>query len=260
MENQSNLLNDQLVELVKKSSELVNKHPELSALKTLNSLLENEIKGIEFKKESCFRVPNFVEYEKKSKSMLIGKIKDGVDYNCLTLKELVQSVLPANANKTALNSGFAAMYSTLVVGDESEIDLFVDEKTIVNLLTHIVGFDAMCNYVIHGKNDIFAILNNMGIKENEIKEVLDEMNRNIGSKLNGRTSNLDEIQIKLIDMFFKNPELTKENVENFESNLITGDQNSSNYKNLGTVKNHFISKIAKVEFGKDFEVGAKFAA
>ena len=80
---------------------------------------------------------------------------------------------------------------------------------------------------------------------NNIKEILDMMNYNLSRKATGK-SNLGQIQNRLTDLFFQNPNLTREQIEHFQANLFSNSNmfdRNIDYSSVATVDNHFNQKL-----------------
>ncbi len=71
------------------------------------------------------------------------------------------------------------------------------------------------------------------------------MNYNLSRKSTGK-SNLGPIQNRLTDLFFQNPNLTREQIEHFKANLFSNpnifDRNID-YSSVSTVDNYFNQKL-----------------
>lgn len=89
----------------------------------------------------------------------------------------------------------------------------------------------------------------------KLKELFETMNYNLSREQTGKSS-LADIEKAITELFFRNQELTNEQIKNFEANLYTNpnmfDQNIS-YDGLETVKPHFdtcLSNQKNLETGK----------
>ena len=88
-----------------------------------------------------------------------------------------------------------------------------------------------------------------------LKDLFETMNYNLARETTGKSC-LPEIQKAITELFFKNQELTEEQIKNFEANLYTNpnmfDKNIS-YAGLETVGMHFnmcLNNHKNLETGK----------
>lgn len=227
--------------LIASYDSFVSSHPELSAL-TPNLLATKAlIPELMIKKGSRYVLREAVKYDHHDKIMYIGKVMAGIDYNHLFLKELIQINL-SHANTTkALTEGLSSIIATNVVGNESENNLFLDEETIVCLLSQIVGFDAVISHVVNGSPTIQSGFKQLGVSDKETADLLSLIEHNCELRKTAGFSSLADIQNKLIEIYSKKQDLTKEDVENFELSLCKDSRmvSSPSYKNLDKVQVHF---------------------
>lgn len=78
-----------------------------------------------------------------------------------------------------------------------------------------------------------------------IRKFLDMTNYNL-SRNSTHKSNLGEIQKSLTDLFFQNPNLTDEQINNFKANLFSNSDvfdKNIDYSSVNSVDNHFNQRL-----------------
>ncbi len=144
-----------------------------------------------------------------------------------------------------LHQGILDNIAESAVGNENHyVTPYDDEKIIARLFEKIYGTEVILGSFLKSSPDMF--LNKAGIKHyGEIveSEVLVAMYDNMQNRHDTKKSNLGEIEMQLIDLFFNKEDLTKEQVADFNLYLTCRSEqflaNQNMYKSVDNVQAHF---------------------
>ncbi len=202
-----------------------------------------------------------IKYANNTLMIKKDDLQKDYDYRYLLMREVIKMQSHKDSTKLQKNNSFDAIYegyssicANMVVGNQGSLNLYEDEMITVNLLGNIVGTDAFDDLII--KNNDKTLLNNLqksGVNISDFMELSHKMNYNMKAEnIERNQSMLGEIQVKLINMFFKT-DRTLEEVERFKSNLFGNHNifdNKNKYPNLNNVYIIYENIVNNMEFEK----------
>lgn len=239
-----------IIGLIARCEEYVRSHPETTALVPVVEKMKALIPNLIIEKGSRYIIKESVKFEPAENTMYIGKTKDGIDYAHLFLKELIQVNMAHPDNKKAISEGMASLVATNIVGNETEDNSLMDEEIAVTLLSQIVGFESVVAYAVDGNKTMLNQMVQIGATDKEVKDLLSIIEHNYEFRKTSNFSNLAEIQNRMIDIYSKKPDLTKEEIENFGLQICDNPQFASHQvcKNIETVRPKFDIAFSNYEF------------
>lgn len=235
-ENVAALLN-YCINYVKKDEAMI---PLASELETLLPKLND----LEVIKQSAFVLSDPLAVSKKNDKIIIALgPEQKVDYQKHLLVELFTSVMKSPSK--ALNKGLSAIVINNIIGTDEEDLSLIDEEIGVNLLSHCYGIDKIMEYAINGNLDL-----NINDQKN-LKNVLGLMEHNYQFRKTSKRSNLAGIQKILIKDFVAKDDISKEQLENFETSLFSDPNMFANPQAVAKIKYEYpglenVGKLFKV--------------
>lgn len=156
-----------------------------------------------------------------------------------------------------INNGFASLCIKARFGNESDIDPFIDEEIIFNLLSAIAGREILIDTCI--KNNPAILINHLaslGYNRDSVIGLMSLINQNSEFLSNSnqvvKISQLNSIQIILIAMLNQKPNLTPEDMELFEQSMLKEEDYFEGviYPDIEQSKDYF--ETVKAEFNKNY--------
>ncbi len=174
-------------------------------------------------------------------------------------KESIYKGFDGRLEYDGINNAYTAFLTSKCGGDfkKSIIDPYEDEVIFLQQLACIVGSDVINASFEMGSFDLVEVkLNELGVTSNEIKVLLNLISNHYHTRSNGMSSNVfGVVQMKMIDIFSRKPDISKEDMANFESALYFEPsyfKDSSSYSDIKEQKKYFevLMNNKKLEKGR----------
>ena len=205
--------------------------------------LNNRIGNLKIVGANKFIVKEIAKYDINSNTLNINALELSKEYdaknilmhqllNIISSRNITTGFIKSNAY-VAIHEGYASIVANNLVGNSSDQNPYLEEEVLVNLLGQITSLEEIeTAYFSNNSAPLISNLIQMNNTPKEIKQLMDLAKYNFESRsIPNQSSQLGDIQKRLIMMFAKKSNLIEVDINNFKNQLCGNSAIFGNEKN-----------------------------